>query len=49
MPMAIASNIRQQLQKQQLFGVAEENHELGCGVYGVVVEVMVNGLCCAAI
>ena len=46
--MAIASNIRQQLQKQQLFCLAEENRELGRGAYGVVVEVMVNGLRCAA-
>ena len=46
--MAIASNIQQQLQKLQLLGVTEEGRELGRGAYGVVVEVTVNGLRCAA-
>ena len=46
--MAIATNIRQQLQELQLFDVTEEGRELGRGAYGVVVEVTVNGLHCAA-
>ena len=46
--MAIASNIQQELQELQLFGVTEEGRELGRGAYGVVVEVTVNGLRCAA-
>ena len=46
--MAIATNIRQQLQELQLFGVTEEGRELGRGAYGVVMEVTVNGLRCAA-
>ena len=37
--MAVATNIRQQLQELQLFGVTEEGRELGRGAYGVVVEV----------
>ena len=46
--MAIATNIRQQLQELQLFGVTEEGRELGRGAYGVVVEMTVNGFHCAA-
>ena len=45
--MAIATNIQQQLQELQLFGVTE-GCELGRGAYGVVVEVTVNGLHCSA-
>ena len=41
-------DIRQQLQELQLTGVTEEGRELGRGAYGVVVEVNVNGLRCAA-
>ena len=46
--MAAGAYIRQQLQELQLFGVTEEGRELGRGAYGVVVEVTVNGLRCAA-
>ena len=41
-------DIRKQLQELVLPGVTEENRELGRGAYGVVVEVKVNGLRCAA-
>ena len=41
-------DIRQQLYDLQLTGVTEEGRELGRGAYGVVVEVKVNGLRCAA-
>ena len=46
--MAGATYIRRQLQGLQLSGVTEEGRELGRGAYGVVVEVTVNGLRCAA-
>ena len=45
---AIATDIRKQLQELQLSGVKVEGCELGRGAYGVVMEVTVNGLRCAA-
>ena len=44
----MAVDIREKLKVLQLSGVRVEGNELGRGSYGVVVEVTVNGLHCAA-
>ena len=43
----MAAQLREKLQPLILDRVTETSKELGCGLYGVVIEVMVNGRQCA--